>query len=218
MARAGSTSYSSMAGKKPDLPHRGGPKEKAGRGRPDDAGASEDDVLWQQVAKSVAPLPRRAAAKPQHPPAEKPKSDAAAKSTPAKPPPAPTAAKHQPAESKAAALSHGAAPSLDKRTAQRLKRGKLAVEGRIDLHGMTQADAQRALTGFIESAHRDGRRCVLVITGKGLKDDWSTGVLRQAVPRWLNEPPLRPLVLGFNYATPKDGGSGALYVLVKRKR
>ena len=88
----------------------------------------------------------------------------------------------------------------------------------MDLHGMTQDQAHRALNAFIDASSHAGRRCVLVITGKGGRGDGSVGVLREQVPRWLNQAPLRPLVLAFSYATPKDGGEGALYVLLKRKR
>ena len=115
-------------------------------------------------------------------------------------------------------LRHGAAPGLDKRSAQRLKRGQLQIEGRIDLHGMTQTEAHRTLVRFIQNAREADKRCVLVITGKGLRRDGSIGILRESVPRWLNEPGLRPKVLSFTHAQPKDGGEGALYVLLKRRR
>ncbi len=88
----------------------------------------------------------------------------------------------------------------------------------MDLHGMTQEQAHRALNAFIEGSFRAAKRCVLVITGKGLKPDGSVGVLRSAVPRWLNQPPNRERVLAFSYAIPRDGGEGALYVMLKRKR
>ena len=86
----------------------------------------------------------------------------------------------------------------------------------MDLHGLTQVEAHRALQGFIEGAHLAGKRALLVITGKGLTP--GSGVLRDAVPRWLNEPSLRRMILAFSHAQPKDGGAGALYVLVRRKR
>lgn len=91
------------------------------------------------------------------------------------------------------------------------------IDGRLDLHGMSQAEAHDALTGFVLASHRMGRRAVLVITGKGLYGERS-GVLKSAVPRWLNEAPLRDRILAFQPAQPKDGGSGALYVLLKRRR
>lgn len=115
-------------------------------------------------------------------------------------------------------LTHGAQPGIDKNSAKRLKKGQQRIEGRMDLHGMTQEQAHRALNAFVDGAFGSGKRCVLVITGKGLKPDGSIGVLRAAVPRWLNQSPNREKVLAFSYATPKDGGEGALYVMLKRKR
>ncbi|MEE8548700.1 MAG: Smr/MutS family protein, partial [Alphaproteobacteria bacterium] len=102
--------------------------------------------------------------------------------------------------------------------AARLKRGQLAIDGRIDLHGMTQAKAHRALEGFLTASQGAGKRCVLVITGKGLRPTGETGVLRNLVPRWMNAPAIRGRVLSFCTAQPRDGGTGALYVLLKRKR
>jgi DNA-nicking Smr family endonuclease len=92
----------------------------------------------------------------------------------------------------------------------------MAVEGRLDLHGMTQAEAHPALTDFLAGAQDAGKRCVLVITGKGLRPDGRAGVLRDAVPGWLNSPPNRRRILSFTPATPADGGTGALYILLKR--
>ncbi|MFT6581699.1 MAG: DNA-nicking Smr family endonuclease [Alphaproteobacteria bacterium] len=109
-------------------------------------------------------------------------------------------------------LSHGAAPGVDRRTAMRLHRGQMEIQARLDLHGRTQDDAFRALCSFIDGAHGAGRRSVLIITGKG------QGILKNAVPRWLNQPPLRARILSFSYAQQKDGGAGALYVLLRRDR
>ncbi|MDX1401835.1 MAG: Smr/MutS family protein [Kiloniellales bacterium] len=114
-------------------------------------------------------------------------------------------------------LTHGRSQGLDRRQAARFKRGRLPIEGRLDLHGMTQAKAHQALLRFVRSAADDGKRCLLIITGKG-RDNPDGGVLRQAVPRWLNEPGLRDVVLTFDYAQQKDGGTGALYLLLKRRR
>lgn len=120
-------------------------------------------------------------------------------------------------------LETGATPGVDKRTAQRLKRGKMPIDGRIDLHGMTQDQAHGALNRFLASSQSRGRRCVIVITGKGYKSKTDegpyreqVGVLKQAVPRWLNEEPNRARVLSFTQALQQDGGTGALYVYLKR--
>jgi len=113
-------------------------------------------------------------------------------------------------------LTPGLAAGLDKRTLQRLKRGLIAPEGKLDLHNMTQDEAHRALNRFIHHGQASGRRCVLVITGKGRSSAGMIGVLKQQVPLWLNEPELRVRVLAFTYATPAHGGDGALFVLLKR--
>ena len=83
---------------------------------------------------------------------------------------------------------------------------------------MTQEQAYVALNYFTKASYQARKRCVLVITGKGSKSRGSVGVLRMAVPRWLNEEPNRTRVLAFSYATPRDGGEGALYVMLKKKR
>ncbi len=102
---------------------------------------------------------------------------------------------------------------VDRATAERLKRGRRAIEARLDLHGMTQAEAHRALFGFVGGARTAGRRCVLVITGHGRIGG---GVLKSAVPRWLHEPELHRHVLAIAPARPQHGGTGALYVLLRR--
>jgi DNA-nicking Smr family endonuclease len=115
-------------------------------------------------------------------------------------------------------LRHGTTTGLDKRNAKKLRKGQHAIEGQLDLHGMTQGSAHVAINNFIEVSCLAGKRCVLIITGKGLKIEGAVGVLRLAVPRWLNEKPNRSRVLAFSYATPRDGGEGALYVMLRRKR
>ncbi len=102
---------------------------------------------------------------------------------------------------------------VDRRTAERMRRGRYPVDARLDLHGMTQAEAHRALSGFLAAARGEGRRCVLVITGHGRL---SGGVLKAAAPRWLAEPEFRGHVLAIAPARPQHGGAGALYVLLRR--
>ena len=85
---------------------------------------------------------------------------------------------------------------------------------RLDLHGMTQVAAQRALAGFLARAFEAHERAVLVITGKGVQGD---GVLRRQLPQWLAEPELRPMVAGFSLADPHHGGDGAVYVALNRR-
>ncbi|MFQ5763309.1 MAG: Smr/MutS family protein [Rhodospirillales bacterium] len=86
----------------------------------------------------------------------------------------------------------------------------------IDLHGLTQAEAHRALTAFLHGSRDAGRRAVLVITGKG--SGTGGGVLQGAVPQWLNEAAIRPMIRAFAHAPPRRGGEGALTVLLKRRR
>ena len=183
----------------------------------------EDAGLWRQVAESTKPLPGKTVRAPEPPAKPKP--------PPPEPAPAVQNTAQKTAKQRAAPtlpeLEPGRAAGLDRRTAERLRRGQLPIDGRLDLHGWTQDEAHRALAGFIEASYAAGQRCLLVITGKGGRaktdDPYGRGgdvpgVLRTAVPDWLNQPSLRPLILGFAGAQPKDGGGGALYVLLKRKR
>jgi len=186
--------------------------------------SAEEQDLWQHVAASISPLQRRPlAALADAPLLVRSPADAsgASQTPPVKPnfrrilqEPAP------PPSNVSAATSP---PGLDKRTVQRLRRGKLPVEGRLDLHGMTQAQAHGALQRFISASRAMNRRTVLVITGKGWdpmakRPEEAMGVLRRAVPRWLTTPPLSLHVAGVSDAHVKDGGTGALYVLLRRTR
>jgi DNA-nicking Smr family endonuclease len=113
---------------------------------------------------------------------------------------------------------------MDKKAFGKLKRGKLHPEGRIDLHGMTLDRAHPALTKFILSSHKQGKRLVLVITGKGKqRDDGGPipvrhGVLRHQVPQWLQMAPLAQAVLQVSQAHISHGGGGAYYVYLRRTR
>lgn len=178
----------------------------------------DDAALWGHVTTGIKPLDRRhknlltladGPAVTVPPPPRQPRTATTAPAAPPRPVKKPVALPD---------LDHSSSPGLDKSTAAKLKKGRQPIEGRLDLHGMTQSEAHPALDSFIDNAYRAGKRGVLVITGKGTKLDGSVGVLRQAVPRWLNLPPNRPRILAFSHATAKDGGEGALYVLLKRKR
>jgi len=115
-------------------------------------------------------------------------------------------------------LGHGDDRGIDRRTALRFRRGRLPLDGRLDLHGLGQAQAHAALRRFVVAGWQSGLRAVLIITGKGNRADGGVGVLRAAVPLWLNEPDLRSKVLSFCHARPHDGGEGALYLLIRRQR
>jgi len=117
---------------------------------------------------------------------------------------------------------------IDRRLKQRLARGQIEIDGRIDLHGMRQSEAHVALRRFLQRGYADGKRWVLVITGKGApqrtahdekleREGAERGVLRRNVPRWLAEPELAPIVVGFTTAAIKHGGEGALYVHLRKK-
>jgi DNA-nicking Smr family endonuclease len=116
---------------------------------------------------------------------------------------------------------------VDRRTARQISAGKIAIEARIDLHGVRQSDARARLIAFLQASQAAGCKTVLVITGKGSESKRSDyvarvmgeperGVLRRAVPQWLAEPALRSVVLSFATAGPRHGGDGAFYVLLRR--
>jgi DNA-nicking Smr family endonuclease len=178
-----------------------------------DAELETDAELWARVARSAKPLhkSRRVAAVQ----APKPRPKPAAKGT------APIAKPAPKAPPKPAPTVRGEA--LDRQTARRLERGALAVEARLDLHGMRQKEAHAALRRFLKSAQGKGYRHVLVITGKGAEPDLrrsfyegdARGVLRQAVPHWLAAPDLAPLIVSYAEAPRRLGGEGALYVRLR---
>jgi DNA-nicking Smr family endonuclease len=105
---------------------------------------------------------------------------------------------------------------IDRRTLQRLKRGLVSIDARLDLHGMTQEEAHRHLTLFLARHQRQGARCILVITGTGERT--TGGTLRRMTPRWLAEPGNAARVIAYSPAQRRHGGEGALYVLLRRLR
>lgn len=113
---------------------------------------------------------------------------------------------------------------MDQKSFGKLKRGKLRPEGKIDLHGMTLDRAHPALTGFVMNAHANGKRLILVVTGKGKQRDEGGpipvrhGVLRHQVPQWLAMQPLKSVVLQVAQAHVSHGGGGAYYVYLRRHR
>lgn len=115
---------------------------------------------------------------------------------------------------------------LGKHEVRAIRRGKMIIENRIDLHGMTRDQARAAVTRFLKDSAARGLKCVLVITGKGGHVTDQAGrrfvagisVLRVELPHWLGSPELAQLVTGSEPALPKDGGSGARYVLLRRPR
>lgn len=188
---------------------------------------ADEEALWQQVARTTTPL------------SETPKKNLLTQSmTPKKPDP--TVKPAVPAfrigsKTATAPARHDMAPSvshrvaavplrMDKRTYSRMKRGKATPDGRIDLHGMTAAAAHVALTAYLMRSFSDGKRLVLVITGKGRQSSergpipTRTGVLRHQLPDWISLPPLNQIVLQMTHAHQRHGGSGAFYVYLARNR
>ncbi len=179
---------------------------------------SDDDLaLWRRIVANVEPLKRvttRVAAKPQAPLI----ASAKPKRARLKPDPAPAPATPMRASSPPPVVVISTPPStpgIDRRTTSKLRRGHIAIEAKLDLHGMTQREAHDALNRFISASQERGKRCVLVVTGVGKAGG---GVLRGAVPRWLAEAALRDAVMSFAPAEPNHGGQGALYVLLRKKR
>jgi DNA-nicking Smr family endonuclease len=165
--------------------------------------SDDDRILWNLVARSARPLKGKAAV--EIPDVIEPKPTPAA--APVNGVPAP-AAKPKPQH-----VAH----SLDDQTLHKLKKGRLPIEGRVDLHGMTQDEAYSLLLTFLHRAHAGGIRYVLIITGKG-SSSGGDGILRRAVPAWLSTPAFRHLVSSHDHAARNHGGSGALYVRLRRTR
>lgn len=173
---------------------------------------SEADLaLWRQVARSVKPLPGRASIEPEPvavaaAPVAEPKLAGPSGLAPSKP---------------AVATPPPLAP-LENRLRTQLRRGQQGVDAVIDLHGMRQDEAHLALRAFLHREQGRGTRLALVVTGKGAASTSlfgdERGVLRRVVPHWLRLPDLRPLVVGFEEAQARHGGSGALYVRLRRAR
>jgi DNA-nicking Smr family endonuclease len=178
-------------------------------------------ALWEQVRASARPLSGQAI-----PPtvAEEPAHEAPPGPAPDRPLTAPL---KTPAPRQKADAPHPTghdAPRMDRRRYEKLRRGRLEPDARVDLHGLTAERAHAALDRFIAGAHGSGKRLVLVITGKGRAPDgpWTgergRGVLRHNVPLWLAMPPLSARVLQVAPAHPRHGGDGALYVYLRRQR
>jgi DNA-nicking Smr family endonuclease len=178
--------------------------------------SEEERALWDSVAKQIKPLRKRHRAKPPMTPAE-PVVIAARPAVAPHPHPVKRIAK--PVKPEAPPQPPALAP-LGRRERSKLSRGRNDIDGRIDLHGMTQSRAHHALFAFLQRASHDGMTFVLVITGKGrtIGPESERGVLRRQVPHWLSLPEFRAMVVGFEEAHIGHGGEGALYVRVRRAR
>ncbi len=199
----------------------GGKSGKAGRQLTD-----EEAELWQHISRSVekakaksrVPAHEELAAPPSRQP-EPPVKRAAAvslgKPAPAPPPQRPSRPP-PPAE-------------FDRRELRQVTAGKVAIDGKLDLHGLHQDTAHARLRAFLVASRAKGHRMVLVITGQGAgpgRHDYDEepfgrtprGVLRRSVPLWLEEPDLRAIVLSYASAGVRHGGEGALYIRLRKAR
>lgn len=196
----------------------------------------DDRELWAQVTASVKPLKNRnrireqsgvMSSPPCAPERKRPGKPPPAVGTPSRPVTASAAVKRAPAVHHAPQLS-----GLDRRTSQKLARGNADIEARIDLHGMTRQNARATLASFLAASRSSGQRTVLVITGKG-RSPYSShtlhgyqqvdmpereGVLRRALPQWLDETEFRVHVAGYQPAHPKHGGGGAFYIRLRKPK
>lgn len=170
--------------------------------------SEEERALWDSVARQLKPLKKHRPLKsPAAPHCEAPSVNQTV---------AFKAASAAPARRAAKPAIPPLAP-IGRRERTKLSRGRMEIEARLDLHGMTQTRAHRALSGFLQRAHREGLAFVLVITGKG-RTGGETGVLRRQVPEWLGLPEFRAFVVGFEEAHTGHGGEGALYVRIRRAK
>jgi len=176
--------------------------------------SDEDRALWRSVARSVMPLKRKRARR------DPPEASVAAetgKTVPARRAPAAPVRQAPPPKVPPPKAPPPLMP-IDRRLKQRLARGLVEIDARLDLHGRTQSEAHAALLRFLHRAQRDAARTVLVITGKGGVSSGGGGVLKRQVPLWLGLPELRAYVLGVETAHAAHGGDGALYVRLRRRR
>ncbi len=181
--------------------------------------SAEDAELFRRVLHDVVPMPGRRGRPepaPSHNPGpatvnHAPAGHPAFKARPSAAPQhrAPTAKPQMPP------LRTGVAIGLDHRSAERLRRGRMSVDARLDLHGHSQVEAHDAVIRFVADHAAVGHRCILIVTGKGARGG---GVLRQRVPEWLAQPPCRGDIVATATARPNHGGDGALYVLLRRHR
>ncbi len=169
--------------------------------------SGSDRALWNQVKKSIKPLRKE---KPEIVPEEfvAEKTSAPKKPSRAMSPPVPSVHKTSPPP---------LAP-LERRLKQRVARGSVSIDARLDLHGRTQHEAHHALLRFLHRAQDDGAALVLVITGKGSAGDGERGVLKRQVPMWLAQAEFRSYVVGFEAAHVSHGGEGALYIRMRKRR
>lgn len=161
-----------------------------------------DLKLWSAVTADVRPFRARPIS---------PQPEPSAAETRAKPAP-PQSRETLPSPRKPPPLT-----DIDHRTRLKLRRGRLDVDAKLDLHGLRQAEAHAALNGFLRRAQAEGAKLAIIVTGKGHGGE-GAGVLRRLAPIWLQSPTLRDVVVGFGEAARQHGGEGALYVRIRTRR
>lgn len=168
----------------------------------------EDRHLWARVARSVTPLPGRRVSDEIEADVdfERQMADLAVE---------PAGLKTGQIRQKAAGPAKVKPTSLERPIRRKISKGRVPIDSSLDLHDLSQIEAHRFLLIFLQRAHAQQQRHVLVITGKGTSPS-SEGVLRRAVPMWLATAPFRPLVSGFHSAARHHGGDGALYIRLRR--
>ena len=174
---------------------------------------STENALFVELCGPVRPLK---AAKPRvapKPPRCRPTSFPTTTHAPQTPEPTPATHAYQDLHPH---HTYGGRHDVDPRRHRQLRRGDIRYRLRLDLHGYTSERAHQALEALLHQALQQGERCVLVITGQGKSSPQGVAVLRNLLPEWLTHPPLCHHVLAFSSATPKDGGNGAFYVLLRR--
>jgi DNA-nicking Smr family endonuclease len=180
--------------------------------------SDEDQALWHSVTRLIVPLKRRRLrrepSESARPAARQPNKQSIKQSKPAL-----LSSSHAHAAPARPAAKPPPLMPIDRKLKQRLARGQIEIDARLDLHGRTLSEAHVALLRFLQRAQGEGARVVLVITGKGAADsERGRGVLRRQVPLWLALPELRGHVLGVEEAHVAHGGAGALYVRLRRGR
>jgi DNA-nicking Smr family endonuclease len=168
----------------------------------------EDRLLWSRVARSVAPMRGKS-----FPDEMEEGSVAEDEKASVALPPVIAEAKHRAEILRREPVQR---PMIDRPTKKKLAKGRLAIEGKVDLHGMTLAEAHGVLLAFLHNAYAQGRRHVLVVTGKG-SSMGSDGVMRRQVPQWFATPAFRGLVSAHEDAARHHGGQGAMYVRLRRR-
>ena len=197
-----------------------GPPEGSGHSMPEDSGLDEDERLFHEAMADVAPLgdePNRFVTTPN------------IETRPAHPAPddeLETLARLTELVSGSVELDitfsdeyiEGIVQGVDPKLMRRLKRGEFPLQNFIDLHGLTKQEAQERVNEFILESYRSGLRCVLVVHGRGHNSENHIPILKERLPHWLTRGPARKIVLAFSTARPYDGGTGALYILLRKRR